>query len=161
MENLNLVSLDIPEQDLTEIEGAIETLELKLMPYLKNLSPDERMSILKLGDKSVAFVEKARDWVKNKPELKPPYGDVEELDKDLKALKLLARLLRSLRPIVNGLEDTMMLAGSEAYAEALAYYSYFKSAAKAKVDGAEEAYADLKEWFPRGSSKTTEEESLS
>ncbi|MFP4621315.1 MAG: hypothetical protein ACLFM7_08385 [Bacteroidales bacterium] len=162
----NLLSLNIPDQDLNEIEGAVDILERKLMPHLKNLSPEERRNILKLGDKSVAFVEKARHWVKDYPQLKPPYGDLEELERDLKAMKLLDRLLRSIKPIFNGLEDTLMLAGSEAYAEALAYYSYFKAAAKAKVDGAEEAYYDLKRWFPGGSSKAgkgekEEEESLS
>jgi hypothetical protein len=154
----NLLSLNIPDQDLNEIEGAVETLENKLMPHLKNLSPEERRNILKLGDKAVPFVEKARDWVKENPQLMPPYGDVEELEKDLKAMKLLDRLLRSIRPIFNGIEDTLLLAGSEAYAEALAYYSYFKAAAKAKVDNAEEAYYDLRAWFPGGSTKATEEE---
>lgn len=158
MATSNLLSLNIPDQDFNEIEGAVDILERKLMPHLKNLSAEERRNILKLGDKSVPFVEKARDWVKENPQLKPPYGDVEELEKDLKAMKLLDRLLRSIRPIFNGLEDTLMLAGSEAYAEALAYYSYFKAAAKAKVDGAEEAYYDLKGWFPGGSTKATEEE---
>ncbi|MCF8335403.1 MAG: hypothetical protein K9H65_02260 [Bacteroidales bacterium] len=158
MATSNLLSLNIPDQDLNEIEGAINTLESRLMPHLKNLSPEERRNILKLGDKSVAFVERARDWVKEYPQLKPPYGDLEELDKDLKAMKLVNRLLRSIEPIFNGLEDTLLLAGSEAYAEGLAYYSYFKAAAKAKVDNAEEAYHDLKRWFPGGSSKVSKNE---
>jgi hypothetical protein len=154
----NLLSLNIPDQDLNEIEGAVETLENKLMPHLKNLSPEERRNILKLGDKAVPFVEKARDWIKENPQLKPPYADVEELEKDLKAMKLMDRLLRAIGFIYNRLDDTYLVAGSEAYAEALAYYSFFKTAARSKVDNAQEAYEDLKSWFPGGSQKATEEE---
>jgi hypothetical protein len=154
----NLLSLNIPDQDLNEIDGAIDILERKLLPHLKNLNADERRNILKLGDKAVPFVEKARDWIKENPQLKPPYADVEELEKDLKAMKLMDRLLRAIGFIYNRLDDTYLVAGSEAYAEALAYYSFFKTAARSKVDNAQEAYEDLKSWFPGGSQKANEEE---
>ena len=41
-----------------------------------------------------------------------------------------------------------MLAGSEAYTAALAYYQSAKTAAKRKIPGAEVIYRDLAERFP-------------
>lgn len=60
------------------------------------------------------------------------------------------------------LNDSLMLAGSEALQAALAFYAYLKIAARNKVPGAKSAYEELSEYFPgRGSgARNTDEESM-
>ncbi len=48
-----------PESDLHEIRASIATLRGKLLPHLRTLSAQERVELPKMGDKTVAFVQKA------------------------------------------------------------------------------------------------------
>jgi len=59
MAQQDLISVDIPEADLAEIRGAIQTLRTKLSPHLKILTTAERVELPKMGDKTVSFVQKA------------------------------------------------------------------------------------------------------
>jgi len=53
-----------------------------------------------------------------------------------------------LQQLVNLVDDTMLLSGSEAYMASLAFYNYIKGAEKAGVAGADMIYDDLKKRFP-------------
>lgn len=155
----NLVSLSFSGEEKSEIDGDIRKLYDMLMARLINLTPEEKVEMLKLGDRSLPFVHKARDWAVKNPNLIPPYGDLEGLKMDLDAVHTLGQFLKPLKTLVNALEDTIMQAGSEAYKEALTFYGYYQSAAEAGVEGAQEAYGDMKERFPGRRSKPEPEES--
>jgi Mlc titration factor MtfA (ptsG expression regulator) len=43
--------------DIQEIKAALQTVQKKL-PFLVTLSPEERRKLLKMGDKSLAFVKR-------------------------------------------------------------------------------------------------------
>ena len=65
--------------------------------------------------------------------------------------------LRSLeitvRQLLQGVGDTVMLSGSEAYNEALIYYNAVKRAASEDIPGAKAEYEEMKNRFP-GRKKT-------
>ncbi len=84
----NLVSLNIPEAELTEIKDAINVLITKLLPHLKTLSPEERQELPKMGMKTMGFVQKGVEHCQQNPELVPAYLNVEELVNDYKAVEL-------------------------------------------------------------------------
>src|SRR6516162_9936025 len=71
----NRVSASIAPADKTAITAAIATIRGKL-PFLINLTDDERKSILKLGDKSIAFEEKCFNYMTAHPELVPGFIDM-------------------------------------------------------------------------------------
>ena len=54
----NRISLHLSADDLTAIEGAIDTLEHRLNGLI-GLTPDERRELTKMGDKSEAFCRQA------------------------------------------------------------------------------------------------------
>jgi hypothetical protein len=54
----NRINAALSAEDKSDIMVAINTIKQKL-PFLIDLSPDERRAMLKLGDKSLAFVNKA------------------------------------------------------------------------------------------------------
>ena len=101
-----------------------------------------------MGDKSVAFVQKALEYSRLHEALRPPYLDVEAFDIDLKAVKDLQTLERSLAPVVEALSDSQSLSASEAYLAALVFYANVKNAAKLKIPGAQGVYDDLSARFP-------------
>ena len=143
----NRISLNIPAADQADIELAIQTLEDKLLPHLITLSAEERKEIPKMGDRSFTFVKDTKMHIDQNPSLVPGYLDINEMGVDLQAVELLQGYYYLLRQITQGLDDTTMLAGSEALTTALSFYRAVKGAAKQKAPGAKVVYDDLKRYF--------------
>ena len=123
----NRVSATLSEADLNEIMAAIDTLKQK-MPFLVDLSKQDRVSMLKMGDKSRAFVQKMMEVVKQNQDFLPRSFDVDEMQKDVDLLLKLYPVLLALQQFTDLLEDTVMVVGSESYAAALVAYRYAKDA---------------------------------
>ncbi len=153
----NRVSIVITPEDKTAVNQAITTIREKLLPYLIALTPSERKELPKMSDKTIPFVNKALNYAVSNPEFMPPYLQLDELNKDVNAVNALNVFHAQLEQVVTGLDDTMMLAGSEAYIAALSYYNSVKQAAKINVPNAKTIYEDLKERFPQ---KTIKYETL-
>lgn len=149
----NRVSISITPEDQAAINEAIQTLRTKLLPYLISLSPEERRTLPKISDKTIAFVTKVIGYVTTNPEFSPPYLSAPELKKDVEAVTLLRSFFTPLEQYTIGLDDTMMEAGSEAYVMALSYYNSVKQAAKMNVPVAKSIYEDLRERFPQKTGK--------
>jgi hypothetical protein len=52
----------IPSTILTQAQAKIDEAKTLLAPYLLALTPVERHELPKMGDKTIAFVEKAYDF---------------------------------------------------------------------------------------------------
>ena len=64
------VSATLSDADKTAALAAVETAKGKL-PFLVDLAPEERRSLPKMGDKSVAFVNAALTLVQQNPTVVP------------------------------------------------------------------------------------------
>ncbi|HEX3048894.1 MAG TPA: hypothetical protein VHY08_29375 [Bacillota bacterium] len=148
MSQPNQISLTIPEQDLNEIKACIEKLNAKLLPLLKTLSPADRHELPKMGDKTIAFVQKALLHCQQNPDMVPQFMDVNEFAIDVKAIEILRAIYQPLLQLVDSISDTMILSGSEAYSASLMFYSSTKAAMKLRVQKAETIYSDLSARFP-------------
>lgn len=148
MSQKNLVSFKIPEADLAEIQACIATLQTKLLPRLTTLSPEERQEMLKMGDKTVSFVQKTVEYCKNNPDLVPPFLDIDELAVDLAAVETIRSIYQPLLQITDSLSDTMSLSGSESFSASLMFYSAVKNAMRSNIQKAETIYSDLSARFP-------------
>lgn len=146
----NLFELNIPAADLQAVQSAVQTLTTALAPHLISLSRDTRRELPKMGDKSLAFVRKAREYAANNPELVPAFLNLQMFDADLRGVDTLNNLLRTLQPLVDNLEDSLVLSGSEAYQASLVFYRSVKAAAKSGQPNAKTITDDLSMRFPMG-----------
>jgi hypothetical protein len=140
----------IPETVITQIHNQIAAIIQQLQPYAIALTPHERQTMLKMGDKSLAFVEKARDYATDNPTLAPSYLDMTAFDVDFADAHGLWRIATLIKQLDEAVEDTIMAAGSEAFHAALAFYHNVQAAAKDDVPGAKAIFEDLKTRFPGG-----------
>jgi len=101
-----------------------------------------------MGDKTAEFVRKALDYARLNPDLVPPFLDVGDLVVDLDAVRLLREFQRTLAPLVEALDDSIILSGSEAYQAALVFYTNVKTAARVNQRNAAVVYDDLSTQFP-------------
>jgi hypothetical protein len=147
----NNISAAITAAQLTEVTTAIENLKTSLAHVLNvNLTADDRRYMLKMGDKTLAFVGKALDYASQNPTLKPAFMDLPEAQKDFKLASDIYAITQQLNTLLRGLEDANMLAGGEAYEAALVFYSSVKAASRSNIGGATAIYDDLKQRFPTG-----------
>lgn len=153
----NRISLNIAEEEKTAIQTALQTLQDKLIPQLITLSTDERSRLPKMGDKNFSFVKDAKLHIDQNPKLVPGYLDIEEMTIDLQAVEELKEYYNTLQQILQAVDDTIMLSGSEAMTTALSFYAAVKGATKQKAPGAKVVYDDLKRYFAGRGRKSAEE----
>ena len=149
----NKISINISAEDLETIKAATKTINDTLMPYLVTLTDNERESLLKIGDKGLAFINRCYWHIEQHPEMPPDYIDVKEMKVDIDALETLWKIMTPIAQVISAIDDSIMLSGSEAYVPALAFYSHIKGAARMNVPGAKDIYDDLKKYFAKKSRK--------
>lgn len=148
MAQANQIAFEMGEAELAAVRQAIATLNATLLPRLRQLSAQERHELPKMGDRTVAFVQKCHEYGQIHAELVPSFLDMDDFKIDLKAVETLRGLERSLLPLTEALSDSLMLSGSEAYQAALVFYGNTRQAAKLKVGAAASVYDDLSARFP-------------
>jgi hypothetical protein len=156
--NSNIHNQSVPQDKLEEalqkIDEAVEILRL----YLHSLTAEDRQTILKMGDKSLAFVEKTSELAASNPQFCPSYFNLAELNIDIADAVGLRTLSNRLQQFSRSVDDTMMLAGNEAFVQALTFYNAVKQAARDNVPGAQPLFDELKKRFAIGRPKKTKDD---
>jgi hypothetical protein len=119
----NRVSAVLSEADRKAVLDAIETIRTKL-PFLIDLSPEQRRALPKMGDKSRAFVSKALAIAQHNSNFLPRSFSVEEFEHDVALSEALLPVMVSLTRLQEQLTDTYTEVGSEAFAASLVVYQY-------------------------------------
>ncbi|MDD4993479.1 MAG: hypothetical protein PHR83_14730 [Paludibacter sp.] len=150
----NIHNQSIPVEVLTQVNAKIAEAIGLLKPYTLTLTPEDRKNMLKLGDKSSSFVDKAFENTKTNPEFIPAFLTASDFEIDITDSKNLIGSASLATQLLNAIDDTMMVAGSEAYYAALYYYSSVQQAAGMNIPGAKAIYEELKKRFPSKSRST-------
>ena len=149
----NRISITIPQPVADEVLVNIKRAAEALKPFLKALTDDERKTLAKMGDKSIAFVTKTHAYCGSNAEFAPNFLDIPELGKDLDAAISLTPMLKALKVLLSDVDDTIMLCGNEAYTGARFYYNSVVFAAKNGNTSAKPIAEDLAKRYPGVSHK--------
>jgi hypothetical protein len=139
------IKASLSPQDIQEVKAALQTIQKKL-PFLITLSNEERRKLLKMGDKSLAFVNNSVTAAQSNRDILPASFEVDELIQDYQLATALTELLTSMRQITEQVDDTLLAVGSEAMTSSLTVYDYVKTAAK-KTPGLKTVAEQLGERF--------------
>lgn len=151
----NKISLDITSAQKTAVNNARIALADAVQPFEIQVDKEEVKALAKLGDGRIPFVEKVSQYAVTDSQFLPPFADVPEFTKDFQTFKDLREMVRPLQQIIDNLENSKMVSGSESYQFALTYYKNVQHNAKMGVPGAQTIYEDLRRLFEN---KTTEPE---
>jgi hypothetical protein len=148
----NRISATLSDADRQAVMAALETIRQKL-PFLTDLTPEDRRALPKMGDRSRAFVSQALELATQNPNIIPGGFDTPEMRKDVELLDALAPIMTALMQLGELAEDTYMAVGSEAYTSALLVYQYARAAGRGSaLDGALDGLAQR---FARKTARTT------
>lgn len=139
----NRISLKFTDAEITQINAAIQTLVGLLAPKLIALNAADKQRLSKISDDSIPFNEKVAQYVVSNPEFVPMFRTADEFLTDFSAFRELRGFIRLLEQIFGNMQDTSMLAGSEADEFARAYYGAVGQAAKMSIPNAQAIYDDL------------------
>ncbi len=143
---INRLNLVMPDTDITAVKKSFGEIYGKL-PFLIGLTTEERVTLPKISENNKVFVgDSINAHVNNAPML-PSYLNVGDIKNDLTLYEQLDELELLALQLVEKIQDTRMLCGSEAYASSLAGYRLFESAATAGIPGADAIYNALKQRF--------------
>jgi hypothetical protein len=155
----NKISSEISAIMLAEIIEKINGISSSMSGVLLfNLTGEERQGLRTMGDKSLAFVRNSLDYADANPTLVPAYLDLPEAKKDFALTGDLLNILQRVNTLQRAIEDTMMVAGSEAFDAASVFYNSVKGASRVNVPGSEAVYNDLQKRYPGHSKKAAPKE---
>ena len=147
MSTQNIVSASVVPANKTTLLGMGAQMKT-LLPFLIAKTNEERKKGFKLGDGTLAFLEKATNYANQNPAMVPPFLNLPEMTKDTTLAADLDLILKSLEPVIQNINDTYQEAGAEALSSALVFYNNVKMAAHNNVPGAQVIYDDLSKQFP-------------
>ena len=148
MRNIHITP--VPAIVIADTLTNIDACSTALAPYMIPLTPEERHNLLKMGNKTLSFVVKALDYARHYPQLCPSFLNIVDFEADVADATGLRTLHIAAKQLADNIDDTIMVAGSEAYQSALVFYNAIKIAAAQDIPGAKEIYHELKARFPGG-----------
>jgi len=121
---------------------------LLLLPFLINLSKEEKSNLYKMGDKRYTFVTKVLMHANNNPDLVPGFMDLTAQQQKKTLYDQLAALKGLVDSLSEGITDTMTALGNEVLTQGgRPFYNNVKAAKEANVPGADSVYDDLFPFF--------------
>ncbi len=156
---LNRISAEIPQdvEDLLVLD--LEEMR-KRLPFLIDLSIEERIAMPKSSRKLVDFIDTGLLQAKTHPNYLPSFVDINEFEKDVKVRKSLRRIYEALNAFTERVRDTLMVVESEAYLAARVLYKTAKAAAKEGAEDAERIIKEMSYHYKRAHSAEVEPDTV-
>ena len=121
----NHVSAALNDTDAQAILDAIATIRQKL-PFLIDLSTEDRRTLPRMGDKTRTFVERALEVASRNQGMLPRSFDIEEFRRDVALIRTMAPVATALGQLNELVDDTLVAVGSDAYVAGLLVYQAAK-----------------------------------
>ena len=138
----------IPQADLDKALDLLKQARAVLDLHLHPLTPQERKTLYKLGDKNLGFMQKILTYATNTAAFVPAFISLEEVKQDVAVAAALAPLEQFAAQLALDLNSTKMLAGSEGMDGTSPIYQNIKFLAEQKQPAAQGAYDDLSQQYP-------------
>lgn len=144
--NNNRINSTLTEAQISAVKDAVQNIYSNI-PFLFGLTVEERIRLPKINVANKVFTEDAINAILNNAGMLPNYLNVQNIQTDMQLFVQLDELTGLVRQLLEKLEDTQILAGSEAYVSALVGYRLFGAAAEAGISGSDAVYESLKARF--------------
>jgi hypothetical protein len=149
----NLTQTQFTSEQRTTVMNAIATIRENL-PFLVDLTAEQRKKLLKMGDGSRGFVSKAQELVQQHSDFLPRSIDAEQMLRNAELWKEMEGMLLAIDQLQELMDDTYVALSSQAYSDALTIYQYAK--AIKNTGTLEQSVVDMGKRFAKQGSKKKE-----
>lgn len=146
----NLIQVSFSEEEQARIDAALSEIEAVLSGKVINLTPKQRQQHGRVAYEMETWVNKAYGHMQQSPQLVSSYIDMAEHSADLAAHQILNPRIGRMKTMLQSMDDTALLLGTDIYNNSIAFYRSLREAAKSNAPGATTIYADLKQQFTNG-----------
>ncbi|RKS02637.1 hypothetical protein [Flavobacterium sp. 102] len=136
MARQNLISAEVADNVVSTAIANINDTIVSL-PFLINLSAEDRKKFRKMGPKSVDYVNDNLTGANQFSNSLPGDFPIDEFAKDVTLINKLYPILVASQALTEGLSDTILALGSDAMKEGDEVYSFLKIAAKTDANAKE------------------------
>lgn len=120
------------------------------MPFLINLSKEEKKKLAKMNERRRPFAQKALEYAKSEPGPIPRNLDLKKMELDLNTYLKLRRIHREIRKLDEMLRDTIAIKGAYSYSTACKIYNAFEMGRGSETPGIDSIFDDLTRHFTQG-----------
>lgn len=150
----NLVSVSFTQEELNQLDGAIQEIEKVLKGKTINLSPSERKQYGRIAEQNKLFVNKGKELMDTYPQHIPSFLDRDNFNQDyLARTQIEGRLIR-LQGIAEQMSDTKILLDHDNYNNTLSFYQHLKYLSSQNIAGIKTLYEQMRQFFKGGRKKT-------
>lgn len=128
MSDYNKVSAVLSAADQQTIIKSLDSIST-LLPFLVNFSDTDRKKMRKMGSKSVDYVNQCLTGAQTFPQSLKVSFDVTEFQNDVALINSLQPIFVKMQALIEGIDDTITAAGSDAMMAADEVYDELKSSA--------------------------------
>lgn len=151
----NLISLSFSNEELTALDQALQTIHATLSGKTINLTPEQRQQYGRIAEQNKLFVNKAKSYMEQYPELVPAFLDKTEFDRDFAAREQIELRLQRLNSLNEQLSDTKVLLDHDNYHNSISFYRNIRFLSEENVPGTNVVYEDMKQFFVTSSPSQT------
>lgn len=148
----NLISATLSGEDAASVQENLASAKSKLS-FLLSLGKDDVVTLFKVGNAYLPFIDLAYETVISHPEILPAVFNKAEFLKDYELLKKLRPIFNQMNELAEAVQKTFMAVGSDTLVAALEVYDAVKQH-KDKVPGLDATAADMAVFFKRTRTKS-------
>ncbi|MFC1734211.1 hypothetical protein ACFL6I_28235 [candidate division KSB1 bacterium] len=148
----NITESSLNQNKLESLLSYLKIIQSQL-PFLDNLSIDERKQLCRKGPNQHAFMRKVLELSKKNPQHENPYVNVKRMEENLNVADRLRALSQELNELSKSIEDTSGILYQESYDMGRMLYMHYQMIARNDHRDAQEIISELKPYFPRTGKK--------
>ena len=147
MPQSSIVNATLDPHALAAVKAALATAAQNL-PFLVDLTPEQRRTLPKMGARTQPFVAKALAVARANPQMLPVSFDLAKFERSYALWQALAPLATQLVQFNERFGDTLTALGSDLCSDALTTYGYMKTGGEAAA--LDNVRAEMGQRFVRG-----------
>ena len=147
----NLISANLPAEDAADVQQSLAAAKAKLS-FLLSLQTEDVISLFKVGNAYLPFIDKAYQTMVAHPEIIPPVFNKDEFIQDYNLLSTLRPIFTQINELAESIRKIFTAVGSDALLAALEVYSAVKQN-KDKVPGLAITADEMAVFFKKSKAK--------
>jgi hypothetical protein len=147
----NLISASLPAEDAADVQQNLAAAKSKLS-FLLSLQTEDVVTLFKVGNAYLPFIDKAYQVMVAHPEILPPVFDQDEYIRDYNLLSTLRPIFTQIDELAESIRKTFTAVGSDALVASLEIYSAVKQN-KDKVPGLASTADEMAVFFKKSKAK--------